>query len=265
LTPGDFRDIQADTHSRPLVTFVREVINLAGAPSASTEPAAPTAPTAPTEAKWGETLKLFSGWEGRMDSDSRPALLAAVMRDRFRQRIVAAALGAELAKEYRWSNVSSMIDRIITERPNDWLPKEFKDYLALLRVCEKEARETITQKLGADESQWTWGRYQPVRLSHLLAAIPLFGQQFVIAPFPQNGSGSSVNVGSFVSMRLIALPGHWDATRQGISLGVSGDPSSPHFRDQLEDWRAVTPREFPFTKAAVEKAARETITLVPVK
>ena len=58
-------------------------------------------------------------------------------------------------------------------------------------------------------------------------------------------------------MRQIASPGNWDATRHVIPLGESGNPSSQHFKDQFEAWRTGTPMIFPFTKEAVEKAAKE--------
>lgn len=255
LKPDDFRDIQADTYSIPAITFAREVIKLAGAQ---------TGEVAPGDEKWRETLKLFRGWDGKTDANSRPALLAVLMRDRFRQRIITEAIGAERAREYRWSNVNSLVDRLVIERPNDWLPKEFKSYIELLRACERDAREMISKRLSNDEAKWTWGSYQPVQLSHPLASVPLIGQQFAIAPFSQHGSISSVNVGQFVSMRFIAVLSNWDESRQGIALGISGDPSNKHFKDQLEDWRTSQPRIFPFTKNAVEKAAIQTLTLVPV-
>jgi hypothetical protein len=66
-------------------------------------------------------------------------------------------------------------------------------------------------------------------------------------------------------MRLIADPSDWDKTQHGIALGQSGSPKSSHWSDQLADWRAVTPREFPFTTAAVTKAAKETLILEPAR
>jgi penicillin amidase len=75
--------------------------------------------------------------------------------------------------------------------------------------------------------------------------------------------GATVNVGAPVSMRFIADPNDWDQTQHGIALGESGIPSSLHWIDQLADWRAVTPRPFPFTEAAVTKATKETVTLAP--
>ena len=87
--------------------------------------------------------------------------------------------------------------------------------------------------------------------------MPGAGQSFAIPPIPQNtgGGGETVNAGAFVSMRLVADLADWDNTRQGIPLGQSGDPSSPHWKDQLGNWEAVAPAPFPFTRAAVELAA----------
>jgi penicillin amidase len=257
LTADDFRAIQGDTYSIAAATFAREFVKLARGQAASA-----------ADGKWRETIQLLDGWDGRMNADSRPALLVAVMRSEFSNRIFTAALGAELSKNYTWPNRDTLIDRIITEKPREWLPKEFKDYAELLRACEATTRETLTKRYGADESLWTWGRNAQVRFPHPLAAVLLIGQQFLIPPFPQNGSSGntvSVNVGRNVSMRLIADPFDWDKTLHGITLGESGLPASPHWKDQLEDWRNVTPRPFPFTKAAVASATKETLLLEPMK
>ena len=256
LTADDFRAIQGDTYSIAGATFAREVSKAAreaGGPFAGDD-------------KWRESLRLLGEWDGRVSADSRAAVLAATMRLAFRRLIFTAALGPELAKEYEWANSDTLVDHIITERPREWLPKEFKDYVELLRACQREARLTLTERLGADESQWTWGRFAQVRFPHPLASVPLIGQQFNVLPFPQNGSGGNlvtVNVGRSVSMRLIADPGDWDKTQQGITLGESGNPASPHWKDQLEDWRAVTPRPFPFTQTAIATATKETLVLAP--
>jgi len=53
------------------------------------------------------------------------------------------------------------------------------------------------------------------------------------------------------------VAGNWDATRHIIPLGQSGNPNSPHWKDQFEAWRTGAPAVFPFTKAAVEQNAKE--------
>lgn len=216
--------------------------------------------------KWRPLITSLQKWDGRIVPESTVAPLVAEMRAAFYKRIINAALGEELAKEYGWGNSGTLIDRLVQEQPRDWLPKEFKSYDELLMACYEDARAALTKRLGADESKWTWGQYARVGFPHPLARVPLIGQQFTIPPFAQNGGGANlttVNVGRNVSMRFIADPSDWDRTQLGITLGESGLPSSPHWRDQLDDWRNVTPRPFPYTRAAVESATKQIILLTP--
>jgi penicillin amidase len=183
--------------------------------------------------------------------------------------VLKAALGEELFKNFVWPNSDIFLDRVIAEQPSEWLPKTFASYADLLRTSYADARQALTKSLGSDEAKWTWGNMSPAVFPHPLSAAPLVGLQFTIPSVPQSGTafllGATVNVGASVSMRLIADPANWDKTQHGITLGESGIPSSPHWKDQLADWRAVTPREFPFSEAAVAKAAKETLTLEPKK
>jgi penicillin amidase len=255
LTVEDFRAVQADAYTISGHTFAREVAKVAREAGLDAR-----------DEKWRETVKLFEAWDGQLEPDARAPRLAVEMAGAFRQKILAGALGADLAKEYRWPASAIFFDRVIQERPREWLPKEFASYAELLDAAHREARESLTKSLGADETKWTWGARLPVNFPHPLASVPLVGKAYQIAPFPQRGGGglfAAPNVGSSVSMRLIADASDWNRTRQGIALGTSGDPRSPHWQDQLEDWRAANPRVFPFTAAAVARSARLTQTLMP--
>src|SRR5689334_16200250 len=255
LSIDDFRRIQGDVYTIAGVTFTREAVKLL------------RPKLTPADEKLKATLDAFEQWDGRVNVESTVAPVAMQMRLAFRSRILTAALGQELVQNYQWSNFDTTLDRVIKEQPASWLPKEFASYADLLRACYDEAIASLTRSLGADESKWTWGELAKARFPHPLSGAPLIGSQFTVPAFPQNGTGgligATVNVGASVSMRLIADPGDWDKTQQGIALGESGLPKSPHWSDQLADWRAVTPREFPFTEAAVLKAAKETLVLEP--
>jgi penicillin amidase len=256
LTTDDFRRIQGDVYSIGYVLFAHEISKIL------------RPRLTPADARLVQLLDGFDQWDGLVNADSHVAPLLQQMRIVFRSRILTAALGADLVKIYQWSNFDTTIDRLISEQPKDWLPKEFNSYADLLRACYEDARQALTKNLGADESKWTWGAMVKVKFSHPLAAAPLIGSQFTIPEFPQNGTSglcATVNVGAAVSMRLIADASDWDKTQHGITLGESGIPSSPHWKDQLADWRAVTPRVFPFSEAAVAKATKETTVLTPAK
>ena len=255
LNADDFRRIQGDVYSIAGVLFTKQAV----------QTLKPT--LTPTDEKLGVVLSSFESWDGFVNAESRVAPIAAQMRLAFRSRILTAALGDELVKNYQWSNFDTTLDRIIKDQPADWLPKGFKTYADLFRACYDDAVKALTRSLGSDESKWTWGDMSKARFPHPLAQAPLIGAQFTIQPFPQNGTGgfigATVNVGAAVSMRFIADPGNWDLTQHGISVGESGVPSSPHWKDQLDDWKAVTPRVFPFSEAAVAAAAKETLVLQP--
>lgn len=256
-TSDDFRRIIGDVYSIAGTHFAQEVVK-------TLRPK-----LTPADDKLRATLDAFEKWDGRINAESTVAPMMAQMRLAFRSKILTGALGPDLVRGFQWSNFDTTLDRIIKEQPADWLPKEFSSYADLLRASHDEARQTLTRSLGADESKWTWGEMVKARFPHPLSAAPLIGVQFTVPPFPQNGTGgfigATVNVGAAVSMRLIADPGDWDKTQMGIALGGSGLNKSPHWNDQLADWRAVTPREFPFTPAAVAKATKSTLVLEPAK
>jgi penicillin amidase len=256
LTTGDFRRIQGDVYSIGNVLFAREIAK------------ALRPRLTPADTKLSEFVESLDGWDGLVNADSHIAPLLWQIRIAFRSRVLTAALGDDLVKTYQWGNFDVTIDRLITEQPKDWLPKEFSSYADLLLACYQDARTVLTKTIGTDESKWTWGEMAKVRFTHPLAGAPLVGLQFTIPPFPQSGAGglaATPNVGGSVSMRLIADTSDWDKTQHGIALGESGIPSSPHWSDQLADWRAVTPRVFPFSEAAVAKATKETMLLEPAK
>jgi penicillin amidase len=64
-------------------------------------------------------------------------------------------------------------------------------------------------------------------------------------------------------MRLIAAPGNWDTTRHTIPLGQSGDPKSPHFKDQFEAYKTGKSLVYPFSKGAVKAATVSSVILTP--
>ena len=256
LTIDDFRATQGDVYSIGGKTFSNEVVKFFGANPGGDE-------------KFKETLKLLAAWDGRVTPDSKAALLVSEMREIFFNHILANALGEDRAKQYRWGNFHILADQLILERPNAWLPKGYTNWQDYLRACEQEARASLTKKLGADEVKWRFGELVQVKLAHPLAAAPMIGDKFKIAPFPQNGNGYSgglgptVNVGPTVSMRMIVDLSNLDNSQHGILLGESGNPDSPHYKDQLDDWRNVTPRVFPFTAEAIKRTTKQTLTLTP--
>ncbi len=251
ITMDDCRDIQIDVFNIPLTDFAAEVARLEGASA--------------------ETLAAMKSWDGRMAYDSKTALLVNEIRNVFAQKLGEANL---LDKNGKRLEISAALLRERAMMPvlkggmKDWLPKGYASFKDLLLDSEKQAQanlNALAARLKIDRENLVWGNYFAANFMHPLAAAPLIGGQFTVRPAGVSGSGQTPNVGTGVSMRLLASPGNWDATRHVIPLGQSGDPRSPHWKDQFESWRTGKPEIFPFSKEAVEKAATSVTIMKPGK
>lgn len=240
LTFDDVRDTQYEVFNLPLSNLAKEIVK--------------------ANAASPQTLSVLKGWDGRMTADSRGALLANEIRE---------CLGGKMADANRPAPAFLIRERVldwaVREKVPRWLPGGFRDYDDLLKSCDISTRANLwgDKRFGPDDTKWVWGVIWQSRFPHPLAGVPFIGAQFAIPSRPINGSGQTPNVGSNVSMRHITSPGNWDATRHVLPLGESGDPASPHFKDEFDAWLSGTPMIFPFTKAAVEKAAPNVTTLAP--
>lgn len=241
----DFLNIQGDTYSYPDAIFAAELVKI-------------VKPFKHSSTEWSELIEKLEGWDGYSKPESTVLPLVSKMRKAFRNHMLAAALGRDRAQLYDWRNEGAFIDKLIVERRKDWLPHEFGSYDALLLACYREAIDELTEQLGADPEQWTWGRLAEVRFPHPLEKLGPAGQRFATRSFPQNTDGSmpTVNAGARVSMRFVADLSDWDATRLCLPLGESGELTSPHREDQLDDWRNVTPSIVPFSDTAIASATQ---------
>ena len=96
LTTDDFRKIQGDVHSIASKTFAQHAAK--SLKSAGFQPAT--------------FVSDLESWDGMMSADSRMAVVVSQMRSAFRQRVISAALGPELAKIYGWPEADVLIDRL---------------------------------------------------------------------------------------------------------------------------------------------------------
>jgi penicillin amidase len=252
LTAADFLSVQGDTYSYPDVVFTSEIVKLAESLTS-------------TSSEWREMSDAFEGWDGYSNSESRVLPLSTEMRKAFRRHVLVGAIGAERAQLFEWRNEGTLLDGLISERPDAWLPEGFTSYESLVLTCYLEARDTLSNRLGTDPAEWKWGKLASVRFPHPLEKMGPIGSRFAVPPFPQNTGGSmpTVNAGSRVSMRFVADLSDWEQTRLCIPLGESGEPSTAHHDDQLADWRNVAARVVPFDHNGISNAARSILILKP--
>lgn len=253
LSVDDFLSIQRDTYSYPDALFASQVAALA-------------APFISGSGEWRQMSAICKEWDGVSTAESIVMSLVTEMRRVFRRHVLIGVLGVERASLYEWRNEGTFIDKLIVERPGQWLPEGFGSYESLISACYREAVNTLEKLLGSDTKQWTWGRLGEFRFPHPLEKLGAAGSAFAVSALRRNTDGSmpTVNAGSRVSMRFIADLADWNATRLCLPLGESGDPQSPHRDDQMEEWHNATPRVIPFDVESIASASRSLLVMNPV-
>ena len=85
-------------------------------------------------------------------------------------------------------------------------------------------------------------------------------------PYTPNASGyrqKDVQLTSGPSISMVLDVGNWDNSRAVNYPGQSGNPSDPHYSDLAHSWLKGDYFPLLYTRAAVEKAVEQRITLNP--
>ena len=211
---------------------------------------------------------ILRSWDGRLTTDSAAASLVTQARRALWPMILEPKLG-NLSSEYRWSESNFAEEEIIMHASSDWLPSEFKSWDALLAEAVRRGMDKTFEHPAAprDISQWAYGNWHVVDIEHPLGGfLPIVGRIAGTGPQPLSGDTTTVKqVGRDFgpSQRFTMDWSNIDGSTENISLGESGNPYSPYFRDQWNDYYGGTTFALPFTPPAVASQTQHTLRLTP--
>jgi penicillin amidase len=223
------------------------------------------------DAAWAEVARELDGFDGRLEPDSRAAALVVAAFRSLGERVIGPRV-ASAPNPRALRRRTAAIERLVRERPAQWLPAGVPDWDAVLLDAWRAAEEELGRKLGRDRAGWTLARLNDVRVRHPLSrALWILGPVLDPPPLALGGSVTSPNVLGLTpagvvegpSMRFVANLADPDDTRLVNFMGQSGHAASPHYDDQLAAWVAVGTHRLPFTEEAVARATRHTLRLVP--
>lgn len=271
--PGDFIRMQMDVFSRHYKT-------LAGAFARALER------RRSGDASARRLAAQLRQWNGEITAGSSEAAVTQFARYQLIKAVLAPRIGAAHLF-YRWPMNSIFFERLVTEQPRAWLPGSqdgaaarrparragplpgTPDFDELLAGCVDAAVENLrTHFRTEDSTRWPWGQLMRTVFQHPLASqLPAFLQPgFGVPTFRQDGNGYTVKqvTGDLgPSMRMVVDFGDLDGTLLTLSMGESGLPFSPHFKDQFAAWHTGRGLKFLFSNAAVERESREVLRLRP--
>jgi penicillin amidase len=163
-------------------------------------------------------------------------------------------------------------EELITHTPAKWLPPGYatwEDFLAA--VTQRGLRDA---KAPRDLTTWQKGKAFPLDIEH-----PVFSQSELVRLLVAvpTGTGPQAQSGDLTTVKQVGLVGvafgpserfttdlsNPDATTLNLVLGQSGNPISPWFMDQFQDWLHGRTYPMPFSPAATQAATTHTLTLTP--
>ena len=170
---------------------------------------------------------------------------------------------------YTWGERGSVEEQLLMHTPARWLPPGYATWEDFLATVVK--RGLNDAHAPADLSTWRQGTVFPVDIEHPIFSKSKVLQQLVgirtgTGPQPHSGDGTTVKQSELKfgpSERFTTDLSDPDRTTLNIVLGQSGNPASPWYMDQFQDWLRGTTYPLPFTAAATQSTITHTLTLNP--
>jgi penicillin amidase len=220
--------------------------------------------TAGVDDRLRKAADLMRSWDGRLSTDSAAASVVTRAREALKPMILQPKLG-DLASQYLWSESNFAMEEIVMHGNVDWLPPGYKDWDAALTDAVRRGMDQ--GKAPADVSRWNYGNWHVIDLEHPLAGfLPFVGGIAGTGPQPLSGDTVTVKQAGRAfgpSQRFTMDWSDIDRSTENIVLGESGNPLSPYFRDQWNDYMSGTTFALPFSPAAVAAQTQHTLRLLP--
>jgi penicillin amidase len=228
-----------------------------------------------------DALALLGAWDGDLAAGSAAAALYQVWNVKIAEAVLLPRLGEELYRHYhslrQWTNAFQFqtLPNLLRAPTARWFGDEGAEARdRTLRGALDAALDELAEILGSDPAAWRWGDLHRVRFAGALARIPGMEELFLGGEGSLGGDEETVLQGMYsigegygvtvvASWRMIVDLADLDRSVGVNTLGQSGHPTSPHFRDQFPLWLAGRHHPMPFTRPAVDAAARSTLRLVP--
>lgn len=218
-------------------------------------------------------LQSFLNWNGELSRESGEAALYEVWF-----RGIGKALGKQISAQFadHYQDLAPNTILRLLANPDEEIvgqnPLARRD--ELLRSTLTAARQELTHLLGADPSQWHWGRLHRIEFRHALDEHSASARQLLdLGPLARPGDEFTVDATGVApdsweqiegaSYREIIDTSDWDRSLAINTPGQSGQPTSAHYSDLAPLWDAG--RYFPllYSKNAIEARKNDELRLEP--
>ena len=229
--------------------------------------------SASASARARQAADLMRNWDGQLTADAVATSIEAAARRQLQRLLLEPLLGPADDnsttragwRQYTWMNSLVWLENVVRERPQRWLPKNYKSWDDLLTAALDQA--AAAKDAPRDLTSWRWGQAHPVYVQHpIFGRVPLLNRWTGPGRQPQSGNGNTVKqvgLGFGPSERLTVDFANLDASTLNIVTGESGNFVSSYYMDQWQAWYQGTTFPLPFSPEAVRKARAHELKLEP--
>ena len=216
------------------------------------------------DARLRQAADLMRSWDGAVTIDSAPAAIVNAAKEVFFPMLLRPKIGDDW-KQYHWAESLFAGEQILMNEPAAWLPPQYATWDDFLADLVRQG--LVHDHAPSDLRTWRYGYAHPVDVEHpLFGLLPWFRNWTGTGVQPQSGDTTTVKqVGRTFgpSQRFTIDWANPDAATEDITMGESGDPVSPYYRDQWWYWYNGKTFALPFSDQAVAAATAHTLQLEP--
>ncbi|TAL70647.1 MAG: penicillin acylase family protein [Bacteroidetes bacterium] len=201
-----------------------------------------------------QSLRRLKKWDYLMSQHTASPMIFSQFLIRLLKNTFEDEIGEKFYNEFiSSSNVPTrrLLELISDSISSSWFDNvktpnyEDKDYI--VQKSFKEAINDLKELYYTEDiNQWKFGKNNILKLNHILSSNELIKPAINLEPFETNGSNTTINtmewnlsepykIVSGPSMRFIADMND-TVVYTSIAGGISGDPFSPHYSNQVQIW-----------------------------
>ncbi len=227
-----------------------------------------------------QALGLLRQWDYVESAESVAATLYNVWAVEFLQATIKDEMGDTLFQNYvQWSSLAIRALEYLVEHPqSQWFDDRNTETVEnghhIARRALRATLQRLQEKLGELMGDWQWGQLHQLTLEHPIGKQKPFDVIFNVGPLPLGGSPSTVNKAEYnlakpyaieagASMRMIVDLANPEISLSVIPGGQSGQPFSPHYKDQVTLWWKGQYRQLSMSAPRVSASSKEVLRLQP--
>lgn len=227
-------------------------------------------------------LDKLSAWKGDYPLESVEATIFHRWIYYFLKNTFKDELGEELFEEVLATHFLKRLIAPMAERESSvwWDNVDTKDVVEtkkdIVNLSFSEAIISLKNDFGEGMNNWNWGKVHSLEHEHPIGQVKALRSFFNVGPFPVNGSREVINnmgfpytetgfykVSSGPSTRRIIDFSDIENSKSILPTGQSGNPFSPHYKDQARMFINGEFRKMMMNREEIEEKSKSILMFTP--